>query len=83
MSKELVQEVLNSYFQEIGNGAGKMIRAWTPAEFELAEYANQLEDKLAAAEKIFFHFGGLAELKNWENGQGETAVDLIDDYLKL
>jgi len=44
---------------------------------------SKLRAKVAAAEKIFFHFGGLAELKNWENGQGETAADLIDDYLKL
>lgn len=52
MSSQLVQDVLNSYVQEIGTGAGKMLRAWTPVEDELAEYAASLEAenaRLAAA----------------------------------
>lgn len=43
----------------------------------------KLRAKLAAAEKIFTHFGGLPELANWENGQGESAKELIDEYMKL
>ena len=50
---------------------------------DLADEIVRLRAKLAAAEKIFNHFGGLSELMKWENGQGETAVDLIGDYLKL
>ncbi len=43
MSKELVEKILNSYVEEVGTGAGKMLRAWTPAENELAEYAAELQ----------------------------------------
>lgn len=43
----------------------------------------KLRAKLAAAEKIFRHFGGLSELAKWENSQGESAKELIDEYLKL
>ena len=43
MIKELVEQVLNFYYQEIGFGAGKMIRVWTPVENELAEYAAKLQ----------------------------------------
>lgn len=43
----------------------------------------QLRDKLAAAEKIFNHFGGLSELSKWENGQGETAANVVQEYLEL
>ncbi len=50
---------------------------------KIAGERNQLRKRIAAAEKIFNHFGGLSELMKWENGQGETAVDLIGDYLKL
>lgn len=47
------------------------------------ERAIKAENKLIAAEKIFNHFGGLSELSKWENGQGETAVNVVQEYLKL
>ncbi len=43
----------------------------------------KLRAKVNAAEKIFAHFGGLSELAEWENSQGESARELIDEYLKL
>lgn len=39
--------------------------------------------KLAAAEKIFNHFGGLSELSKWENAGGETAANVVQEYLEL
>lgn len=43
----------------------------------------RLAMKLSAAEKIFNHFGGLSELMKWENGQGETAANIVQEYLEL
>jgi hypothetical protein len=90
MSKQLVEDVLHTEYQVIGSGAGMMLQAWPITTKELAQYAAELRaenarfnQKIAAAEEIFSHFGGLSELSKLENGQGETAVDLIDDYLKL
>lgn len=44
---------------------------------------DKLRAKVTAAEKIFAHFGGLSELAKWENSQGESAKELIDEYMKL
>lgn len=52
------------------------------AEHLRAENA-RLTAKLAAAEKIFNHFGGLSELSKFENGQGETAANVVQEYLEL
>lgn len=38
---------------------------------------------IEAAEDIFRFFGGLDELKKWENGQGESAKAVIEKYQKL
>ncbi len=43
----------------------------------------QMEKRIKAAEKIFNFFGGLDELKQWENGQGESAKKVIEKYQKL
>lgn len=39
---ELIETIMSSEHQEIGNGAGKMLRAWTPCERQLAKYAAEL-----------------------------------------
>ena len=79
----------------LGNGdneSGKVVDAIVARREELAEQRGNNDDKLeiiklrakiAAAEKIFAHFGGLSELAEWENSQGESARELIDEYLKL
>lgn len=40
----------------------------------------ELQKQLQAAEKIFAHFGGLAELAKWENAQGESAEYVVSGY---
>jgi cell fate (sporulation/competence/biofilm development) regulator YlbF (YheA/YmcA/DUF963 family) len=44
---------------------------------------NELKKLIKAAEDIFTFFGGLDELKQWENGQGESAKKVIEKYQKL
>ena len=44
---------------------------------------NELKKLIKAAENIFTFFGGLDELKQWENEQGESAKKVIEKYQKL
>lgn len=44
---------------------------------------NALRAQLAAAGRIFAHFGGLGELMQWENSQGESAEYVVKAFLDV
>ena len=77
MCREFVQRILETRVDSDTR------EAWPGDVRYLAEYAARLQDKLAAAEKIFNHFGGLSELSKWENAGGETAANVVQEYLEL
>jgi hypothetical protein len=61
----------------------QQLQAESTAYYLLRDERDSFIVKLAAAEKIFNHFGGLSELMKWENGQGETAANVVQEYLEL
>lgn len=66
---------------DIGNGITEQM---TLVDVVLLRAENaRLTIKLSAAEKIFNHFGGLSELSKWENAGGETAANVVQEYLEL
>lgn len=61
----------------------QQLEAELTAYYLLREECDSFIAKFAAAEKIFNHFGGLSELSKWENAGGETAANVVQEYLEL
>ena len=50
MTEELIDLIINTEHQEIGSGAGRMLRAWSPLEKQLASELATLRERVATLE---------------------------------